>query len=284
MSKHQPNDFSDFKIGEIYPGSLIRIESNIYKYAGESCVNFSCTACNSGIIYRGRVDSIRAHRTIRCQACGRRSKRPEGFTDDWKSKGIRTKENVQNKHLTNKRIGEVHGDWFVNAFSHTTNTGHGHSYYICININTGKTKTCRLDHLPHNIDNTISNIATIDSTQIPDTIKTTNSFGESSVATWLTNHNIDFEREYQFPDLTGSGGGLLRFDFKILNQPILIEFQGEQHYHPIKFFGGQTQFEKQQIHDNLKRNYCKYHNYTLIEIPYNYDTIDTYLNVLLTIK
>jgi hypothetical protein len=37
----------------------------------------------------------------------------------------------------------------------------------------------------------------------------------------------------------------------------VIECQGEQHYRPIKKFGGAKQLLKQQIHDKLKREYAE---------------------------
>lgn len=59
---------------------------------------------------------------------------------------------------------------------------------------------------------------------------------------------------------------MLRFDFAI-NQDqfyILIECQGEQHYHPVEIFGGREQFEKQQRYDKLKADYVHEHGHTLI--------------------
>lgn len=59
---------------------------------------------------------------------------------------------------------------------------------------------------------------------------------------------------------------MLCFDFAI-NQDqfyILIECQGEQHYHPVEIFGGREQFEKQQRYDKLKADYVHEHGHTLI--------------------
>ena len=106
------------------------------------------------------------------------------------------------------------------------------------------------------------------------------SSGEQAVKQWLINHNISFETEYIFDDLKGEHN-CLRFDFKIKNKPIIIEFQGKQHYESIEVFGGEKAFKLQQKYDNLKRIYCKKHNIKLIEIPYNYNTLDEYLNQIL---
>ena len=61
-------------------------------------------------------------------------------------------------------------------------------------------------------------------------------------------------------------------DDKILS---LIEYQGEQHYQDIKEWGGKEKFEKVKKYDEIKRQYCKEHNYNLFEIPYtDFDRID----------
>ena len=46
----------------------------------------------------------------------------------------------------------------------------------------------------------------------------------------------------------------------IYRKNICIEFNGKQHYEPIDFFGGVDRFEKQQINDNIKVNYCNDNN------------------------
>jgi hypothetical protein len=55
------------------------------------------------------------------------------------------------------------------------------------------------------------------------------SYGELSIITFLNKNNINFKREYSFPDLRHKN--LLRFDFAFLNNQnellCLIEYQGE---------------------------------------------------------
>ena len=89
--------------------------------------------------------------------------------------------------------------------------------------------------------------------------------GENKIQEILLKLKIPFEREYYFEDLIGLKGGVLRFDFWLPEFNILLEYQGEQHY---TSFWGEEMFLKQQQHDSLKREYCKNHNLTLIEIPY----------------
>ena len=61
---------------------------------------------------------------------------------------------------------------------------------------------------------------------------------------------------------------MLPYDFYLPDYNILIEFQGEQHERPIKYFGGEKKFKVQKIHDQLKRDYAIKNNITLLEIWY----------------
>lgn len=54
----------------------------------------------------------------------------------------------------------------------------------------------------------------------------------------------------------------------------MIEYQGLQHYEPIDYFGGEKQFDRQQKHDQLKRDYARKNGYNLIEVPYIEDTYE----------
>lgn len=91
--------------------------------------------------------------------------------------------------------------------------------------------------------------------------------GEEKIANILSSRNVEFKREYTFPDLRLNG--VLYFDFAIcrFDQVIcLIEFQGIQHY--VEMPGG---FGDQQrlITDKMKRTYCEDHGIKLFEIRYD---------------
>lgn len=66
----------------------------------------------------------------------------------------------------------------------------------------------------------------------------------------------------------------LTYDFYIPSCKILIEFQGEQHYKPIPFFGGENVFKEQRTRDGLKRTYAKDNGLRLIEVPYTYNSYE----------
>ena len=93
----------------------------------------------------------------------------------------------------------------------------------------------------------------------------------------------DYEYQKRFDDLRGYGEGMLSYDFAIYRNgklSALIECQGLQHYKPIELFGGEEQFAKQQIHDELKKEYAKSLNVPLIEIPYTAETYEKVKEIL----
>ena len=84
--------------------------------------------------------------------------------------------------------------------------------------------------------------------------------------------NLNFKRQFTFPDLFSPKGALLKFDFGIYNEQgtlkYLIEYDGIQHYKPVEYFGGEDAFKYLQECDKLKEEYCKDRNFPLIRINY----------------
>lgn len=103
--------------------------------------------------------------------------------------------------------------------------------------------------------------------------------GELIISKILDILTIDYESQKTFDDLRDIN--LLSYDFYIPNQSILIEYQGQQHYQPLTYFGGEYQFKVQQKHDKMKADYAKKHNYNLIAVPYTYDTFSKIKKYLL---
>ncbi len=102
--------------------------------------------------------------------------------------------------------------------------------------------------------------------------------GEMQIATILTNSKIIFITQHTFDDCKYQQK--LRFDFYIPSYNTCIEYQGIQHYQPIDFANkgeqwAKNEYKKNQIRDQIKRQYCKKHNINLIEIPYwEFDNIE----------
>lgn len=83
--------------------------------------------------------------------------------------------------------------------------------------------------------------------------------------------NDTYFREKTFLNLKGIGGQSLRFDFYVklrTGEEILIECQGEQHFKPVKWYGGKPYFDRLQQHDEIKRKFAKTNGYRLIELGY----------------
>lgn len=93
----------------------------------------------------------------------------------------------------------------------------------------------------------------------------------------------DYEYQKRFDGLLGYGERNLSYDFSFYRSNVLvalIECQGLQHYEAIEFFGGEEQLAKQQLHDELKREYAKKLNVPLIEIPYTADCYERVKEIL----
>lgn len=65
-----------------------------------------------------------------------------------------------------------------------------------------------------------------------------------------------------------------RFDIYIPSLNIAIEYNGHQHYMPIKYFGGELAYQKTLEKDDLKRQKCKNNDCLLLELKYNYTNED----------
>jgi very-short-patch-repair endonuclease len=82
----------------------------------------------------------------------------------------------------------------------------------------------------------------------------------------LSNSNIEFEQQYMFKGLKSIRR--LKCDFYLPNHKVVIEFNGRQHYEPVKVFGGKTAFIESQKRDEIKRLFLRENNIRLLEIHY----------------
>ena len=73
----------------------------------------------------------------------------------------------------------------------------------------------------------------------------------------------------------------LSFDIFIPSLKIAIEFQGDQHERPVKYFGGKQAFEKIKENDAKKRQICIENNIKLIEWPYSLEITEANLKSLI---
>ena len=108
----------------------------------------------------------------------------------------------------------------------------------------------------------------------------TKSKGVLNIIDVLTKNNIDFELEKTFQNCRFQDSNrMAKFDFYLPQYNTIIEFDGQQHFIPISYWGGAEGLCKIIEHDTYKNQYCKDNNIFLIRIPYNH--IDIKLEDLL---
>ena len=93
------------------------------------------------------------------------------------------------------------------------------------------------------------------------------STGEMLIGKLLNKKEISFEQQKIFENCYLHNNGKCRFDFYV-NNTYLIEYDGQQHFEPVEYFGGEEQFKIQQERDAYKNQWCKDNNIPLIRIPY----------------
>ncbi len=103
--------------------------------------------------------------------------------------------------------------------------------------------------------------------------KTIISKGEQKINQILSNNGIHFVTQKTFKTCQYPTKTLARFDFYV-NDQYLIEFDGEQHFHPKGERFPLEVYEKIHEYDLIKNQWCKNNNIPLIRIPYTlYDTL-----------
>ena len=101
------------------------------------------------------------------------------------------------------------------------------------------------------------------------------SHGERQIRQWLMDRHIPFVSQHKFKDCKNIRE--LPFDFYLPDNNLVIEYDGEQHYRPVDYFGGQDAFERLVKRDRMKTKYCNEHSIGLLRIPY-YKDVQTELN------
>lgn len=106
------------------------------------------------------------------------------------------------------------------------------------------------------------------------------SIGEDKIEKFLLKSGIIFKNEFR---IDGCKNKLkLPFDFAIFDKSILIgliEFDGEQHFKPLDFFGGIDGFNRLKRNDLIKSFYCFANRIPLLRIKYSkIDNIDEIVN------
>lgn len=82
---------------------------------------------------------------------------------------------------------------------------------------------------------------------------------EREVMSFLEKNDIKYEYQKRFTWL-----GRKSLDFYLPDNKIVIECQGEQHYHPIKYFGGEKKYQEITKRDEEKSRECKKRNIRMV--------------------
>lgn len=90
------------------------------------------------------------------------------------------------------------------------------------------------------------------------------SHGEAKIKKYLDNQKIQYIPQWE----RMIKGHFLFFDFFLPKDNLVIEFQGEQHYKSVDWFGGEEAFQTRKKYDGYKKDWCKENNIILLEISY----------------
>lgn len=94
--------------------------------------------------------------------------------------------------------------------------------------------------------------------------------GAAKIKELLDYLGIEYNIEHTFPDCYGySNKKKLPFDFYLPEYNICIEFDGEQHFRSVEYFGGEKNLKKIQYHDFLKNVYCESNGIGILRIFYS---------------
>lgn len=94
--------------------------------------------------------------------------------------------------------------------------------------------------------------------------------GETAIREWLNNHNIKFKYEVKFNECRYIKQ--LSFDFAVYKEDELkglIEYDGEQHFRPVKGWGEDKNYKLVCKRDIIKNNFCLQNMIPLLRIPYS---------------
>lgn len=90
--------------------------------------------------------------------------------------------------------------------------------------------------------------------------------GESNIRKYLEKFGVRYVKQYRFKDCRDIRP--LPFDFYLPDYNMCIEYQGEQHFKPVNYFGGVNKFNTLIKRDLIKKLYCENNNINLLLVNY----------------
>lgn len=104
--------------------------------------------------------------------------------------------------------------------------------------------------------------------------------GILKIINYLEGSDIKYKLEVPIENCLSINERLLKFDIYLTDYDCYIEYDGEQHFRPVKNWGGESSFIELKKRDIIKDNFCKLNNIKLFRISY-LDNIEDKLNELL---
>ena len=89
---------------------------------------------------------------------------------------------------------------------------------------------------------------------------------EENVKSFLDNNKISYIYQYHTEWLKNDSGNQLSLDFYLPEYNVSIECQGEQHFKPVDYFGGEIRFLHQKSNDEMKKKICENHNINILYV------------------
>ncbi len=96
--------------------------------------------------------------------------------------------------------------------------------------------------------------------------KCRSSKGEKKIRIYLIENNIQYIEQKIYENCKFKLN--LPFDFYLPDYNMCIEFDGEQHFKVVDFWGGENGFKNIKIRDKIKTDFCKNNNISLLRIKY----------------
>lgn len=97
-----------------------------------------------------------------------------------------------------------------------------------------------------------------------------NSKGSQRIEKWLIFNEIEYVKEKTFDELRSKTmhNQKLRFDFFLPKQKTFIEYDGEQHFKPVDFWGGEKAYIELVANDKLKDKWVGEQGFRMIRISF----------------
>ena len=93
--------------------------------------------------------------------------------------------------------------------------------------------------------------------------------GEVAIGNFLSKMNIEYETQYT--DARCKDDAILKFDFAIKDEngvALIIEYDGIQHFEPVKYWKGLDGLSTQKRRDEIKNRFCASYGIPMLRIPY----------------